>query len=187
MYPVYALHHYYPDEFRIRLSLTVSLMAEGAFLMALLYRKGRISRHTMGWSIALWTYTLSILYMTVIGRYNFDDYRVRLELFASYREFFATGNRTDLFGIIGNTLLFIPFAFFAAELFRGKKPVLIAASCSILLTALIETGQYFTHTGTFETDDLMHNAIGALTGILIWKLFEYFRNKYKHDCRMTRG
>lgn len=181
MFPVYALYHYYPEAFWVRFPLAVAVLAAGIVIAVLLYRKHKISAHTLGWGIALWVYTLAVLYMTVYGRYAFDDYRARLIPFESYREYAATGSESELRGIIGNILMLIPFSFMLAELMRDRKPVLTALCASAALTVTVEGLQYLTHTGTFEVDDMIHNFISAIIGVLLWLAYCYVRKRLRSD------
>ena len=175
-FPVYALYHYYPEAFWVHVALTALLFAVGVTLIVSFYKKGKINKHCMGWGITLWVYTVFLLFITVIGRYSFDDFRARLIPFESYREYLATGSLSELRGIIGNVLMFIPFSFLCAQFISNLydknskriKTIFLTFGVSLLLTVTIELLQYLTRTGTFELDDLMHNVIGALLGILIW-------------------
>lgn len=168
MYPVYALYHYFPEIFWVRISLTMLSLCAGTLVIVLLYKKGKLSKHSRNISILLWIYTLFLLYITIIGRYTFDDYRERLIPFESYRQYFTTGNISELKGIILNILIFIPFGFLIAKLFRNRKSANIAFCSGFFLTVAIESLQYITHTGTFETDDIIHNSIGTMIGCLLW-------------------
>lgn len=77
------------------------------------------------------------------------------------------GNGRLLFDIIGNILLLFPLGFFLPIWFRKtdrpKKVILICFCVSIA----IEITQLITTRGYFETDDLLHNTIGASMGALI--------------------
>lgn len=139
-------------------------------LSVFLYKKGKIDKHGMGWLIALWIYSLFILYITVLGRYTFDGYRARMMPFESYQRFFTTGNAFELKGIIGNILMFIPFSFLIAEFLKDKKPILFSIGAGILFTFFIEILQLFSHTGTFEIDDIIHNTFGTMLGLMIWNI-----------------
>lgn len=167
-YPVYALNHYYPETARFRFLLTFVLLAAGVWLAVMLYRSGKISLRTTACAIALWAYLLFLLYITLIGRYTLDDYRTRLTPFDSYREYASTGSAGELRGIVLNILMFLPFGFLTASCFRDKKPLLISLSAGLMLPVLIEGLQYLTRTGTLETDDVIHNAIGTLLGSMLW-------------------
>lgn len=183
-YPVYALYHYYPEAFWVRVALTAALLAVGVALIMLLYKKSRLTKCAMRWGIALWVYTVFLLFITVIGRYSFDDYRARLIPFESYREYLATGSLSELRGIIGNVLMFIPFSFLCAQFVsclnngtRKGKLILIALLVGIILTATIEFLQYLTQTGTFELDDIMHNVFGTGVGVLFWIIIDKAKSK----------
>ena len=170
MYPVYALYHYFPETFWFKVSLILVLLCAGTVLILVLYKKEKLTRHNRNICILLWIYMLCLLYITVIGRDSFDDYRARLIPFESYRQFFMTGERFEIRGIILNILIFIPFGMLTAELFSKKKPVLLAISAGLLFAVFIETMQFLTHTGTFETDDVIHNTFGTAIGIGIWAI-----------------
>ena len=166
-FPVYALYHYFPEIAWIRTLLTAILLFGGIGGILLLHKKGKIVKRSPGWWLALWVYTVFILYITVIGRYSFEDFRARPIPFESYREV-ASGSMGELKGIILNVILFIPFGFLSALCFRDKRPVLMALCFGIILTVSVEVLQYLTRTGTFETDDMMHNVIGTLLGMAVW-------------------
>jgi len=121
-------------------------------------------------SIILWLYVLVVLYFTVIGRYSHEEYTVRLQFFYSYRNYFLTGDEYELQGIIVNIVMFIPFALMSAALFGDKKPVIITLVLGLSLTLIIEFLQLITHTGTFETDDILNNLLGTMFGIVLWNI-----------------
>lgn len=168
-FPVYALYHYFPEIAWIRTLLTAVLLFGGISGILILHKKRKIVKRHPGWWIALWVYTIFILYITVLGRYSFEDFRARLIPFESYREVFA-GSSSELRGIVLNVVLFVPFGFLTACCFLDKKPVWIALCAGLILTVSVEVLQYLTRTGTLETDDVMHNMLGTVLGIAIWSL-----------------
>lgn len=176
-YPVYALYHYYPEAFWIRTALTAVLLFGGIGGILLLHKKRKIVKLHPGRWIALWMYTIFILYITVIGRYSFEDFRTRLMPFESYRQLFVTGSLSELKGIILNILLFVPFGFLTIRCFREKRPILITLCAGLSLTVSIEVLQYLTYTGTFETDDMMHNMLGVVIGTMIWLIWSRRKKK----------
>ena len=165
---ILTLYHEFPITFVFRVTMTLVAFAAGVVLFARLYKKNRISRAQKNEMVILWLYVLVVLYFTVIGRYSHAEPAIRLELFNSYKEYFLTGSRTELNGIIINIVIFIPFAFLTAEILKYHKPVLMTLGAGILLTLLIESLQYITRTGTFETDDMLNNLLGTVLGILLW-------------------
>lgn len=85
----------------------------------------------------------------------------------------------DRYILAGNLVMFLPFGFFPALLFRGFgwRRALLTGFC---VTAFIELSQLFVGR-TFDIDDLMLNTLGAFCGFLLqralgWRLY----------CRETR-
>ena len=84
---------------------------------------------------------------------------------------FALGGRREpdsLFNIIGNIVMFLPFGFFAALLWRefGWKRAL---ALGLGITCGIECWQLFVGR-YFDIDDIILNTLGVLCGYLLWKL-----------------
>ena len=67
-----------------------------------------------------------------------------------------------------NCLLFVPFGMTFPYLFSEKRGsparVILTVSAALILSALIELLQYCLNIGSFETDDILCNAFGALVG-----------------------
>lgn len=167
---ILTLFHEFPLTFIIRVILTLTAFAVGAVFAVRLYKKGRITRSKMVLSIILWLYVLVVLYFTVVGRYSHEEYTVRLQVLYSYRNYILTGDKHELRGIIVNIVMFILFSFMSAALFRDKKPVIITLALGLSLTLIIELLQLITHTGTFETDDILNNLLGTIFGIVLWNI-----------------
>ena len=66
----------------------------------------------------------------------------------------------------GNVVMFLPFGFLPAVLWRGSRwyKALAVALC---VPAVIESWQFFIGR-TFDVDDLLLNAVGVLLGWLLW-------------------
>ena len=74
----------------------------------------------------------------------------------------------SLYILAGNIVMFLPFGFFPALLWRafdGKHALLTG----LLVTGFIECWQLAVGR-TWDIDDLLLNTIGTLTGFLLWKL-----------------
>lgn len=74
----------------------------------------------------------------------------------------------SIYILLGNIILFLPFGFLAALLWRGyhgKRSLLLG----IGISGGIECWQ-LTVGRTFDVDDLLLNTLGVLTGFLLWKL-----------------
>lgn len=81
-----------------------------------------------------------------------------------------------LFNIIGNIVMFLPFGFFAALLwktFNGKR----ALALGLGLTCCIECCQAFMGR-VFDVDDIILNALGVFCGYLLWALLRRLAPKW---------
>lgn len=79
---------------------------------------------------------------------------------------FAQGD--SLFNMAGNVVMFLPFGFFAALLWRGwngKRAALagLGITCGIEGWQIL-AGRYF------DVDDILLNTLGVLCGYLLWRL-----------------
>ena len=81
-----------------------------------------------------------------------------------------------LYTLLGNIIMFLPFGFFPALLWRGCtwKRALVTGIC---VTGLIECWQLIVGRA-FDIDDMMLNTLGALCGFWLWKGL---------DIRLPRG
>lgn len=127
-------------------------------------------------------YLLAIFYITVGIRLGpllagqGADGQPQLELapFWSYGEF----DRADIrWQVYLNVLLFVPLGFMlpwcAEGLRRLWRVLLIAAAFSVLT----EAAQYFFRIGLCETDDVIHNTLGAALGYGYWRLLTWLRGR----------
>ena len=87
----------------------------------------------------------------------------------SYRISFVPLSQLDsLFNIAGNIVMFLPFGFFAALLWR-KFDWKRALALGLGITCCIECWQIFLGR-YFDIDDIILNALGVFCGYLIWVL-----------------
>ena len=109
-------------------------------------------------------YCLLIICFTVlIRKQSFEG--VRLSLFWSYYEWF-TGDSKIGIQILGNILLFFPFGYLASACLRKNKYILLLG---LVLSITIEISQYITMRGLFEFDDIIHNSLGTVLGVVAYK------------------
>lgn len=122
-------------------------------------------------------YFFTILWFAVLKRSI--EYRIaRLELFWSYREWFA-GNVKLGNEIIANIALFIPFGFLLSLVLpvaKSGKRAILSITIAVLLSLLIETLQLFLMRGLFEWDDIISNTIGSLIGVFLNAFFKNLLN-----------
>lgn len=108
-------------------------------------------------------YTLIILYLTVIGRRSYHGSHIQLEPFWSYR---IPGEYKQ---IVLNILLFIPYGGLLYLCFNKKWPVIVTA---LGLSVTVEVLQYLLRVGLCEIDDIFHNTLGVIIGMLAVILFK---------------
>ena len=158
-------------------------LATALFLpLLLIWVKGRNARCGI---VAI--YTLVILHLTVGRRllgvafgYSAFDAAPQLDLtpFWSYARFDQADIRWQVYM---NVFLFIPFGFmlpWASERFRKLWKVLLIAA---IFSALAEAAQYFLRIGLCETDDVIHNTLGAALGYGYWRLLCRIRVHFRGD------
>ncbi|SFE81214.1 Glycopeptide antibiotics resistance protein [Paenibacillus algorifonticola] len=74
--------------------------------------------------------------------------------------------------LIGNTLAFIPFGAFIAELIKSQRVLGIKVFVlSLLLSLFFELSQFFLGIGIFDVDDLLLNTVGGMMGYAAWKIY----------------
>lgn len=82
----------------------------------------------------------------------------------------------SLFNLTGNIVMFVPFGFFAALLWRGYtwKRVLLTGFC---ITGAVECWQLCVGRA-FDIDDIILNTLGVFCGYLLWKLLKKFAPQF---------
>lgn len=143
-------------------------------------------RLTLSWII--WNILLSleigvILTMTLSGREPGSEYEWKFLPLWSWMEVYRSGNADILVQIIANILLFIPYGFLLPCCFvrcrRYRYTILSAA----LLSLVIELIQGIARIGLFETDDIIHNTLGACFGVLAYEVLRWTRKHRKIQHR----
>lgn len=115
-----------------------------------------------------------ILAVTVLSR-DFGSVReLSLTPFASWAEYFNGNNAEYLRTNIFNMLLFMPFG--ASIYALGYKKIslkaclIITVAASLVLSVSVEGAQFLLQCGEAETDDIIHNVLGAVFGVLLARL-----------------
>lgn len=134
------------------------------FLSAVLSRHVYILRFLK--IIAFVVYILINLYETILFRKPYPTMTYELELFWSYKRAFQ-GNSFLIRQIVLNILLYVPFGFFVADIWRklGFRKVFLAG---FLLSVTTELTQLIFRIGLFELDDIFNNTLGCVIGYLLF-------------------
>ena len=114
-------------------------------------------------------YVFLILAYTLLTRQSFVGKHLQLVFLWSWKEWKAQRNQ-----IITNILMFIPVGIFAEKLWKWRGIVI-----GIGLSCMIEALQYLTARGLCEYDDVLHNSLGALIGVVIVMLIRLITGKKK--------
>ena len=134
------------------------------------------NQHTVGVLFA--SYIIAVLIITLLVRTYDVEVRTILNPFTKY-EFLGKGfvkdgwkcfskNEGIITEILLNILLFVPMGFLVPALqesFRRWWKVLLLG---LGFSLFIECTQLVLHIGCFDTADLVHNALGAVVGFVIW-------------------
>ncbi|MDO4510249.1 MAG: VanZ family protein [Bacteroidales bacterium] len=110
-------------------------------------------------------YALMMLYMTVIHRTPGTEYRYNFTPLWSYPAM-ESGLVEVFYEKLFNIILFIPYGAMLAASFRQHK-FRNALLAGVATSVGIELLQLATKTGMCETDDVIHNTIGCITGTLL--------------------
>ena len=149
-----------------------------------LRKKGLLDKAQFAAFIVLVIWSSIVLFLTVLGRRSKPDtYGFNLVLFSSYQGLFDEANSAVLSTALLNILLFVPIGFTLSVVFKNKHRLLIPLLISFGFSLLIETCQLLLQSGFFELDDLFHNTLGGLIGILLCLLsgmiYRTIQNKRK--------
>ncbi len=68
----------------------------------------------------------------------------------------------------GNLIMFLPLGFMLPILSDRFRSIRATAISGLALSVFIEFVQYYTGRGLFESDDILHNTIGACAGCAIY-------------------
>ena len=97
-------------------------------------------------------------------------------------QFFQTfaADRWSLYNIVGNLIMFLPFGFFTALLWRRctwRRALMVGFG----ITVFIEFSQLLVGRA-FDVDDLLLNTIGAMLGYGVWLLLRLLPAVRKFQC-----
>ena len=103
---------------------------------------------------------------TVLSRDVVPERGAALQPFWSYAQWIQ-GNEVFLTYIILNILMLLPVGFSMSALWQDSKRTVLLGFC---FSCLIEMSQLLTGRGLFEIDDILHNTLGVILGILLYRL-----------------
>ena len=139
------------------------LVLSVSVLIGMLVMKGsRTKRFVLGTLLA--EYYFLVLCSTVICRASHEERSIELMPFWNYPDIW---NRVDypedLIEVLLNVALFMPIGLLLGGIGFKTKKVLLSGIC---LSGIIEALQFAFCKGLCETDDVIHNSVGAFLGYL---------------------
>lgn len=134
-----------------------------AIVIGMLVMKGsRAKRFVLGALLA--EYYFLVLCSTVICRASVMERHVELMPFWNYSDIWnKVDYPADLIEVLLNMALFVPIGFLLGGIGLSPKKVLLSGVC---LSGIIEVSQFAFCKGLCETDDVIHNSVGAFLGYL---------------------
>ena len=139
------------------------LVLSVAIMIGILMMKGgRAKSFVLG--ALLTEYFFLVLCSTVICRVSHEERHIEIMPFWNYPDIW---NRVDypgdLIEVLLNIALFVPIGLLLGGIGFKTKKILLSGIC---LSGIIEVSQFAFCKGLCETDDVMHNSVGAFLGYL---------------------
>lgn len=134
-----------------------------------------IKKSSIFFILILFAYIFFILYITLLSRRPFEGLHLKLDLFWSYKVLKEQWKQ-----IIENILLFIPLGVFLSLVFKRKWFVFIIG---FLFSCLIEFLQFKLKLGLCELDDILHNSLGLVFGIIFVYIFNKIQFKNPNNIK----
>ncbi|MBQ8928697.1 MAG: VanZ family protein [Oscillospiraceae bacterium] len=121
--------------------------------------------------ILLLPYAYIVLRLTLLGR-PVEQRRHAFRPFFEITQILEGNMRRFYAGqILGNLLMLVPLGILLPCAFSCMRRLPRTAAAAMLVSCSIEAAQYLTGRGLCETDDVLHNTLGACAGyVLIWLL-----------------
>ncbi len=107
-------------------------------------------------------------------RYNLVPLR---EIRRFWNNRWTLGMKAVFLNIVGNVLIFIPFGAILPVLIKKMRNCIFTVGAGALMSLWIETIQLLTRVGSFDVDDILLNAVGALVGYVIFAFCNSIRRR----------
>ncbi len=137
------------------------------------------------WSLFV-EYILVVLCSTVVFRSYFAEARIE---YMPFWDYVAIANKTpgvSVWDIILNVVLFLPFGFLLSAIMPTWNwwNVLLSGCC---FSFCIESMQFIISKGIAQTDDLMHNSLGALLGYFIFRMMRKIIKRNRNNVWLLKN
>lgn len=115
-------------------------------------------------------YAVIMLFITFLSREDGTRTGIDLQWFSTW----GINRRNNAF-VIENILLFVPYGFLCACVFKWARSLIPSVFIGMMTSLAIECIQLITGRGYFQIDDILTNTLGALAGYLIYRLMKCIR------------
>ena len=162
---------HYPHWSKIELIAVVIVMIISFIILERFYKKDKINKIQMFFCILFIIYLLHVYGSTVFSR--LPSKRIcKLEVFWSWKEILNSMNTTypkyELFlENILNVIMLLPLGIFLPLVYGKKIDWKVGLLIGFCISFSIELMQLILCRGMFDVDDIIHNSLGFLIGILI--------------------
>ena len=130
-----------------------------------------------------------MVYSTILRRVPFMGKKEFALPFDSYRAVIHGGNPEILRSSFMNVLMFYPAGVLAGAAVAGRRGAGWKAALCILAFALFSAGieliQYHYGLGWAESDDIIHNTLGAALGLVVIFIVLHFGYREKQNNKKT--
>ena len=117
-------------------------------------------------------YVVAIGYITIFSRDGSSNDTSVLLSFDSIKEALDTRSLEPVNHLFLNTVMFIPVGVLLPSVYPARfNGIGIAAMIGLMLSMLIEATQMFLGIGQCDVEDLLGNTLGAVIGMLLYKLY----------------
>ena len=162
---------HYPKWSKIELITVIIVMIISFIILERYYKKNKITKTQMCFSILFIIYLLHVYGSTVFSRLP-STRKYQLEVFWSWKEILNSMNTTypkyELFlENILNVIMLLPLGIFLPLVYGKKIDWKVGLLIGFCISFSIELMQLILCRGMFDVDDIIHNSLGFLMGILI--------------------
>lgn len=136
------------------------------------------------------TYVMIMLCITFISRLDGDVSMMKMNMSIKSIDLalFSSWGRNDRNHayVIENVLLFIPYGFLGAWVFKPARKLFAALLIGMLSSLAIEWIQLVTGTGIFQIDDVLTNTLGTMVGYILFRCVWFVGAHKRRKSQTTR-
>ena len=162
---------HYPKWSKIELITVIIVMIISFIILERYYKKNKITKTQMCFSILFIIYLLHVYGSTVFSRLP-STRKYQLEVFWSWKEILNSMNTTYpkyelLLENTLNVIMLLPLGIFLPLVYGKKIDWKVGLLIGFCISFSIELMQLILCRGMFDVDDIIHNSLGFLIGIVI--------------------